>query len=516
MNMRKINKVLGLIAIAMLALTVSCTKDFDDINTNKNAPTAELAAPDMLLTNAIESMTDRVHDIWLGGEIGSCWVQHLAKVQYTDEDRYIPRVGVINAVWSSFYAASGNDVALIIEIAKKRQHDNYLGVAYVLHAYIMSVITDLWGDVPYSEAFKAKLGIVSPKYDTQESIYRSLIAKLDSANTLLNPSGAKIEGDILYKNDIAKWKKFANSLRLRLLLRMSKKDAAFVTQEMTKMIVTNAADYPIFTSNADNAALKYLGSYPNNNPINENRKTRDDHRVSKTLIDFMWTNNPYVDWRVMVYANLSEGGSDYVGLPNGLTSAKAAAYLGNGLKMTSKLGDYFTKADAPGMLMSYAELLFILSEATQKGYITGGTTTAQEYYEAAIAASYEQFGTEIVKLGADIFGNPSNLTVQDYIDDYLANGDGAWDFDGDGDPLPEIGYQKWLAMFDQGLQAWFEWRRTGYPTLTPAEDGVNNGKIPVRLFYPSDEGARNATNLKEAVQRQGADDLNTLVWWAKN
>ncbi|MDI3526437.1 MAG: hypothetical protein PWR03_620 [Tenuifilum sp.] len=514
--MKRIKYLLGFSVVALISLSVSCTKDFEEINTNKNAPTTELAAPNMLLTNAIESMTDRVHDIWLGGEIGSCWVQHLAKVQYTDEDRYVPRVSVINSVWSSFYAASGNDVATIIELAKDRGHDNYLGVGYVLQAYIMSVVTDLWGDVPYSEAFKAKMGIVSPKYDTQESIYRTLIAKLDSANILLDPNGAEIEGDILYGNDISKWKKFANSLRLRLLLRMSKKDEAFVTQEMTKMVVTNAADYPIFESNNDNAALKYLGSSPNNNPINENRKTRDDHRVSKTIIDFMWTNNPYVDWRVMVYANLSEGGGDYVGLPNGLTSAKAAAYLGNGLKMTSKLGDYFTKADAPGMLMSYAELLFILSEATQKGYITGGSVSAQQYYEDGIAASYEQFGNEIVSLGNEIFGNPANMTIQDYISNYLTSGDGAWDYNGDGNPLPEIYYQKWLAMFDQGLQAWFEWRRTGYPVLTPAEDGLNDGKIPIRLYYPSDESARNNENLKEAVQRQGTDDLNTPVWWATN
>ncbi len=512
--MRKINIRVGLIVVALLSLAISCTKDFEDINTNKNAPTTELAAPNMLLTNAIESMTDRVYDIWLGGEIGSCWVQHLAKVQYTDEDRYIPRVSVINAVWSSFYAASGNDVATLIDIAKARGHNNYLGVGYVLQAYIMSVVTDLWGDVPYSEAFKAKMGIVSPKYDTQQSIYESLIAKLDSANTLLVEAGPKIEGDILYGNDITKWKKFANSLRLRLLLRMSKKNETFVTDQMTNMLVTSATNYPIFESNADNAALKYLGSYPNNNPINENRKTRDDHRVSKTLIDFMWTNNPYVDWRVMVYANLSEGGNDYVGLPNGLTSAKAAAYMGNGLKMTSKLGDYFTKADAPGMLMSYAELMFILSEATLKGYITGGSVTAQQYYEDGIKASYEQFGNEIVTLGEEIFGNPSSLTVQDYINDYMANGDGAWGFYGDN--LYEIGYQKWLAMFDQGIQAWFEWRRTGFPVLTPAEDGVNDGKIPVRLFYPSDEGARNNANLQEAIQRQGTDDLNTLVWWATN
>lgn len=513
--MKKIIKyTIGLALVALLPLAYSCTKDFEEINTNDNAPTADKAAPDMLLTNAVESLTDRVHDIWLGGEIGSCWVQHLAKVQYTDEDRYVPRIAVINTVWSSLYAASGNDVDIMIKVAKARQHDNYLGVAYVLKAYITSVITDLWGDVPYTEAWKASQGITSPVYDSQNSIYRDLIAKLDTANMLLDPTGSDIEGDILYANDISKWKKFANSLRLRLLLRMQAKDATYAGGIMTNMLVTNAADYPLFESNADNAALKYLGSAPNNNPINENRKTRDDHRVSKTIIDFMWTNNPNVDWRVMVYANLSEGGSDFVGLPNGLTSAKAAAYLGNGLKMTCKLGDYFTAANAPGMLMSYAELQFILAEIVQRNLVVGAPHTAQEYYEAGVSASYEQYGDQIVELGADLFGNPGTLTAQDYVADYFTNSDGGWGYYGD--PLYEIAYQKWLAMFDQGIQAWFEWRRTGVPVLTPAEDGLNGGKIPVRIYYPSDEYARNGVNVNTAVQGQGADNLNTLVWWATN
>lgn len=502
----------GLALVTMLTLTFSCTKDFEEINTNKNAPTQELAAPDMLLTNAIESLTDRVYNIWLGHEIGSCWVQHMAKVQYTDEDRYIPRVSVINAAWGSLYSASGYDVNTIIQIAKTRGHDNYRGVGYVLKAYIASLISDLWGNVPYTEAWRGVEGITLPKYDTQESIYRDIIAKLDTANTLLKTTGKAIEGDILYKNDIAKWKKFANSLRLRLLLRMSKKDEAFVTQEMTKMLVTSPADYPIFTSNDDNAALQYLGSAPNNNPINENRKTRDDHRVSKTIIDIQWTNNSWVDWRVTVYANLPDGGGWYQGLPNGLTSAKAAAYMGNGLKATSKLGDYFTRPETPGMLMSYAELNFILAEAVQKGYVTGSTTTAQQYYEAGIAASYHQFEPDIVNNAINILGEPETTTIQDLIDNYMAN-DGAWDA---ANALEKIATEKWLAMFDQGLQAWFEWRRTGYPALTPAEDGVNGGKIPVRLYYPSDESARNKANLDEAVARQGADDLNTLVWWATN
>jgi hypothetical protein len=512
-------KLLAVI-VTLLFTAVSCTQDFEEINTNTNNPGTDKAAPDMLLTNAIESMTDRVHEIFLGHEMGSGWVQHMAKVQYTDEDRYVPRIGVINNTWSSFYAANGMDAHTMIKVAEERGHDSYKGVGLVVKCYIMSVLTDLFGDVPYTEAFRASAadgGILSPAYDTQESIYTDLIAKLDEANTLIKVNGPAINGDILYNNDLLKWKKFANSLRLRLLLRMSDRNSTLVTNEMTKMLVTNAADYPIFTSNADNASLAYLGSSPNNNPINENRKTRDDHRVSATLIDIMYTNNVFVDWRVVAYAELAEGPQDFVGLPNGLTSAKAAAYNGNGLKNTSKLGSTFTAATAPGVLMTYAELQFILAEAVQRNFITGSTVTAQQYYTNGIAASYNEYASVITSKVRSLWGatNCTNWfgaatpTIDQVITHYMNNG-GAWNA---ANALQKIRTERWIAMFGQGLQAWFEWRRTNTPVLVPAEDGMNGGKIPVRVYYPSDESARNKANLDAAVARQGADDLNTRVWW---
>jgi len=501
--------------VGLFVMVSSCTKDFEEINTDKNNPSTDLAAPEMLLTNIIESSCDRTHEIFLGHEMGNCWIQHMAKVQYTDEDRYIPRASVINTSWNSFFVASGMDAATMYKVAAKKQHDNYKGVALVMKVYITSVLTDLYGDIPYSEAWRGGVtegGIVSPKFDTQESIYRDIVKKLDTANMLLDSHGKDIGGDIMFNNDITKWKKFANSMRMRLLMRMSAKDKPYVTAELTKM-VANPTKYPVFESNADNAELIYLGSAPNNNPINENRKTRDDHRVSKTLVDIMWNDNPNVDYRIAVYANMPSAGGYWEGLPNGLTSAKALAYKGNGLSKTSKIGDYFTEASAPGVFMSYAELQFILAEGVERGLITGAPKTAKEYYEAGIYGSYRQYASVILtKSKAASIGVKTNWTVDSLAADYIAKGGAAWDAT---KALKKIGTEKWLATFEQGLQSWFEWRRTGYPVLTPAEDGMNGGKIPVRVNYPSDEYATNPSSVAAAVSVQGPDDLNTKVWWNK-
>lgn len=509
--MKRIINIKFLTALVVLfVMASSCTKDFEEINTDPNNPSTELAAPDMLLTNVLEVSCDRTYEIFLGHEMGNCWVQHMAKVQYTDEDRYIFRPGVVNNSWSSFYASSGMEAATMYKVAVARQHDNYAAVAMIMKVYITSVLTDLFGDIPYSEAWRAGVadgGIVNPKYDTQESIYRDIIAKLDTANTMLNPDGKEVGGDIMYAGDITKWKKFANSMRLRLLLRMSSKDAAFVTAEMTKM-VGDPATYPVFESNEDNAQLVYLGSAPNNNPINENRKTRDDHRVSKTVIDMMWVNNPNMDYRVTVYANKPSAGGNWEGMPNGLTSSKALAYLGNGLSKTSKIGNYFTEATCPGVFMSYAELQFILAEGVERGLITGAPKTAEEYYVEGIHGSYHQYAEQIIENSAAYFEG----TIDEFADDYIANGGAGWDSE---NALERIATEKWLAMFEQGLQSWFEWRRTGFPVLVAAEDGANDGKIPVRVPYPTDEYATNPTNVKAAVAIQGTDDLNTRVWWNK-
>lgn len=511
----KIIRIAGIAVLisAFLFIFNGCTKNFEEINTDPDNPTVDQAAPDMLLTDAIEVLTDRVQEIFFGEEMGNCWVQHQAKVQYTDEDRYIYRPSVVNTAWTSLYANSGMDVQTLYNVAVERQHANYQGVALILKAYIVSLITDLWGPVPYSQAWTGAT-TVNPAYDSQESIYRDLILKLEEANLLLDPAGTEISGDILYNGDITKWKKFGNSLKLRLLLRMSGRDDAFAAAEMSK-ILNNPDTYPIFESNDDNAALQYLGSAPNNHPWNENRKTRDDHRVSKTLIDLMWTNSPWIDWRVAIYAD-PDGNNTYEGMPNGLTSSQAASYNENGIKNTCKVGAYFTTATCPGMLMSFAELKFILAEAAFKNYITpGGNDVAGVYYLEGIYGSYNQFGDALIEAAYNSPATPAfpdTWTADSLAADFLAS-DASLQWD-PSKGMELIGIQKWAAMYDQGLQAFIEWRRIGFPVLTPAVEGMNNGKVPIRFPYPTDEYAVNPVNVGAGTTLLGGpDDLNTPVWW---
>ncbi len=517
---RKILYYLAANLMVLMLFSSGCTKDFEEINTNPNSPGIAQSSPSMLLTGAIESMTDRVHEIFFGHEMGSCWVQHMAKVQYPDEDRYIPRMGVINNTWNSFYAASGYDIKTLIGIADATANDSYKAVGLILKCYLTSILTDEFGDIPYTEAWHGseEAPILSPVYDTQESIYTALIADLKTANELLSEDGPEIEGDILFGNDLMAWKKFANSLQLRLLMRRS--DRVAPTTDMTT-IFGNAVTYPVFESNDDNAALMYLGSNPNNHPINENRKTRDDHRVSNTIIDYLYTDAPSPDYRVSVYAELSANTHDYVGLPNGMLAADALNYLGNGQAETSKIGSYFSAAGAPGMLMSYAELMFIKAEAAKRGFIPGGDAVAEDAYHDGIRASWDQYnadGTFTAKLTAVWrstfigWGMGATEDIYEYAWQDFMDWGGTYDYVAS-TGLQQIYTQKWIAMFDQGIQAGFEWRRTNVPVLTPAVAGMNEGKIPVRSYYPSDEYGRNPTNVAAAVTRQGTDDMNTRVWW---
>lgn len=500
----------SLFALAITgAMTTSCTKDFKEINTDPNTAPVELAGPNYLLTNATESMVDLIQGIGLGHEFGSCWAQHMAKVQYTDEDRYIPRVSTINGVWSSFYASSGNDIDAMISAAKVKKDARYEGIGIVMRSYIVSILTDIYGDVPFEQAWKTVDGIASPVYSTQADVYATLIADLDYANSILDEAASDVDGDILYGGNIGSWKKFANSLRMRLLIRQSAK--VDPTTELTKMM-SDPTMYPIFDGSSEQAELQYLSDAPNNAPLVENRKTRDDHRVSKTLVDYALYDN--ADWDSRIFAYAEPGPAGYPeGLPNGLTSAKAGDYNGGGLLNTSAMGEYFTTGTPKGVLMSYSELQFILAEAAHKNYIGGGEVAAEAYYTEGYESSYYYY-EEMINDGIEkIWGSRWAEFGTDTDDDVIAWHAYAFAYDpANADEL--IATQKWAAMFDQGLQAWIEYNRTGFPVLLPGEDAVLD-QVPSRLTYPLDEYSRNTANVEAAVSGlTGGDKLTSKVWWA--
>ncbi|AQG78699.1 SusD/RagB family nutrient-binding outer membrane lipoprotein [Spirosoma montaniterrae] len=498
-----------LFSILALLLVTSCDNQFEEINNNPNVPTQ--VSPDLLLAGVLRnSINDQVGEAW---GIGNIVIQHTAKIQFVNEDRYL--WGERNGVWNSVYGNMRN-VQNIIDLATTNKQNNYLGVALVLKSWLFSMATDAYGDIPYTDATKAKSeGVYAPKYDTQEAIYAGILADLTRANDLLGTSTEVIAGDILFGGgtaSIARWKKLANSLRIRALMRISNKRNVGADLQT---IVADKAKFPIMEANADNAALTYQASAPNQWPLYGSRVgSFDEFRASKSLVDRLSALN---DPRLPVFARPVErpsqpGRVEFVGVPNGLGDTPALNFNG-GPQGVSRVGLPFAclvcSSPAPvpnvarGLLMTYAEVQFLLAEAREKNLITTGS--AETYYLNGIRANMDYYRA-IVPAEYGINVTPS----ADYFTQPAVAYTGTTQ-----QKLEKIGTQKWVALLFNGLEAWFDWRRTGIPTVTPGPDNLNNNRVPVRYIYPQSEQALNAANRAEAVARQGTDDINTAVWWDK-
>ncbi|UYZ63269.1 SusD/RagB family nutrient-binding outer membrane lipoprotein [Hymenobacter weizhouensis] len=481
-------KKLALILPMVLALG-ACEQDFDEINTNTND--AEVGTPSLILTNAQRSNVTRYWDVEANMDGGLLIVQHWAKIQYTNEDRYAFRTGSYQNIWDGFYAGGLQDFNKVISLGQEQDHKGYQAVGLIMRSWLFSLLTDMYGDIPYSEALRLQEGSASPKYDKQEDVYRGLLTDLKTAADMINSNTPAVQGDIMYGGSMMQWKKFANSLRLRLAMRVADADAALARTHAAEVLNSGVH----FTSNIDNAQVVYLSTtFPNNNPVHENRKTRDDHRISKTIVDKLTTLK---DPRLLVYADSvvlhRPGRSWFVGVQNGLTNTQAATL---GLDSTSLVGDYFRRETAPAVIMTYAEVLFFKAEAIARGFVSNGVAATE--YQNAIRASMSQFGIADAAAVTTYLAQPSVVyNAANY--------------------KQSIGEQKWIALFGQGLEAWSEWRRLDYPQLTVARNPVAaaGGRIPVRFIYPAQEQSLNQTNYNEAVARQGADRLTTKLWWDK-
>jgi hypothetical protein len=393
--------------------------------------------------------------------------------------------------WNSYYAIL-RDVNNLETLAIQARHDNYQGIAMVLRVFLFSVLTDSYGDIPFSEVGKAKSeGILQLKYDPQKDIYEKLISDLAVANSKLGSRNGVIDGDILYQGQFLKWKKFANSLRIRLLMRTEKRDAS-IGAKITQMI-NNPAEFPLFESNVDNAALRYLPDFPNQWPMFPQRPADlRERKLSETLEKRLKSLR---DPRLAVLAaptpaSVAAGAPDYVGVPNGLTQGLGARFNG-GSAFQSEVGRdfYYEPNRVPGILMHYSELMFLLAEASQKRIIVG---SAPDYYNKGVQAAFSLYNVPI-----------GSYLQQPGIGYEPANG------------LGQIATQKWISLFYVGLEAWFDWRRTGLPAVVPGPANVNNNRVPVRMQYPILEQSLNNKYYTEALARQGADDINTSMWLLK-
>jgi hypothetical protein len=510
-----IKKLFTAILILQLGWIASCTGDFEEINSNPNSP--EVVPSSLLLPTVIRSTAGQVAGQAWG--IGNVVMQYTAKIQFTNEDRY--NWGPFGNPYGTFYN-SMRDLNNIIQISEPLGQNNYVGIAKVLRAFQFSFMTDAYGELPYSEATLAKEGINYPVFDSQEAIYEGILRELREANELLGSSNEAVRGDILFGGDIAKWKKFANSLRLRALMRISlRKDPSVEMQQ----ILANPAQFPIFTGNNDHALLQHLPDVPNQHDLFTTRSgSFDEYRLSKNMeLTLKDLNDP----RLFAYAqptNDSGAGiigdeQDYQGVPNGLSDEEALQYSPSGdparggSNFISRVGLLWScnqctpLANPVGyqtILMNYSELQFILAEAREKGFINTGS--AEEYYLNGVNASFDYYESRYrlinlpqiadrLQVGSEYFNQP---TVS-----YTGTQQ---------EKLAKIGTQKWLSLYFSGLENWYDWRRTGYPEIIPGPAAFEPN-VPRRFMYPSSVQALNEDNYRAAISRQGEDRISTRVWW---
>lgn len=478
--MKKLNY---LFIISVLLLLSNCTKDFEAINTNPNQP--EVVTPNLILSSVISNtVSTNATTGWNNGNIVS---QLTAKINFTGFDRY--DWGSETGLWNHYYG-NLSEIEQILQISRNEATKNtsYEGIALVLRSWIYSNLTDNWGNVPFSEAIKGQTeGNFKAVYDSQEDIYTGILEDLVTAETLLELGQPIQGGDLLYNGDLMKWRKLTNSLRLRYLMRVSKR--MDVSLEM-QLIVTNGI---IFNGNDDNAVLKYTAtSQVDSWPISNGRIGGfDEHRLSQTsenvLKDF--EDNRLYNW-FQPTDNKDDDPDLFVGMPNGLSEDNASTFNGgaNNVSRVNQSFFYNSPNSVQAALMQYSEVQFILAEAAQKGLIDGDAAT---FYENGIIASFDYWNTN-----------------QD-IEQYLSQEGVAYNGD-----LETIMVQKWLASFLVGFEGWYDYRRTGLPSfIIPGQDNVNGDKVPVRFLYPDEEQTLNTENYQNAVDNMGGDDINIKGWW---
>lgn len=474
----------------MIGLLGGCTEGWVELNSDPNNP---VDVPAMnILTYVERAACASMFGTGSMQNTGS-YAGHTAKIQYIDESRYEERDGTFNGMWSAIMGYQV-DISKIIEKAQEEGNTNLEGIALVLRAWLFHNMTDYWGAIPMTEGAKGEEGIIQPSYDSQQAVYSSLLTMLDNANTMLTADvGIVTKADILFGGDIMAWRKFANSLHLRIAIRMSNVDQATAAAEISK-IVSSATTYPIFTNNDDMAALQWDGvSY--REPWMANSTGRDDHAMAKKLVDDMLAIN---DPRLPEYAHPATADGVYRGVIVGISEADEASFQ---LADISRVGTrYRDTPDGYSYIMRYSEMLFILAEAYERGLATGD---AQATYEAGITASLEEHGVDAAGIAA-----------------YLLESDVAWD-DATGamgySNLQKVQYQKWISLFKQGNEAWAETRRTDVPVLpqAPGSPYITNGftRPPFRWQYPVDEYTYNKT-VVEAQDDGIVDNFWGLqMWW---
>lgn len=474
---------LSLALVTGLFLASACDiTDFGDTNVNPNATTVPITSA--LLTNSITQVfnASSIRDVTAGA-----YAQYVAATQYTEATLYT----FSNPAWDGVFAGPLYDLQNIINnntdpatapvVAVNGSNANQIAVSRILKAYRYWCLTDDYGDIPYTGALKGEAQVA---YDNQADIYKDLFKELKEAVAQFD-GGLAAKGDILYGGDIAKWKKFANSMRLIMALRISKADATLGKAEAASAIAAG-----VIESNADNAVISWPGGAFKNSWFNlyDGRK---DWAISDVITTAMSNLN---DPRLFKFATPNNKG-EIVPMPYGLTRDLAIAYTNQHPDFSFILDAGMRAQNSPEFILTAGHVFLARAEAAQLGWTSESAATM---YSNGIKASWQQWGAfDQAKFDAYMQADGVSLAA--------------------GSPEAKIGLQRWLAFYPNGSQGWYEWRRTGYPALTPTQYATNSSKqIPVRYAYPATEPNLNGAAYQAAVGRlTGGDTQDAKVWWDK-
>lgn len=527
-------KLLYIIIASGVALS-SCNK-FGDVNVDTEGIDKGRMDYRLVFTNVQQYAYGTEYEAWRNGMIYiSTMLQHTASVQgYWAGDKYTYNADYNAAYWDRMYPNGIRDVVDLME--NWRDNEDYYAefqMARILKVVLFHRMTDLYGDIPYSEAgLGFHKNIEYPKYDTQQTIYLDMLKELKESAENLNGKTSSIgAADIIYQGNVAKWQKFAYSLMLRLGMRLSKVDV-----DAAKTWVNTAVAGGLFASNADNAMVLHANAVTSNNTSNPFGKiyVHEDpnaYRMSEFFVDLLKdTQDPRLRFLATVVkdptikvddSRFSKGDtavSKQLGMPNGYdllngtTDIKKyplfpdkAGLTKDSLNMYSVTNRYtYGRIDAPTFIVTHAENQLLLAEAAYRGWITAGT--AKSYYEAGVTAAMKQFSAFAT---ATIDVNISDAAIQNYLAKNPYN---------DAKALEQINTQYYINTFSDEYESFSNWRRSGYPVLTPVNyvGNVTGGTIPRRFTYKVAEASINGDNYNEAVGRMtGGDRMTSRVWWDK-
>ncbi|WP_310391986.1 SusD/RagB family nutrient-binding outer membrane lipoprotein [Hymenobacter sp.] len=519
------------LAVAALLLSGGCTKDFEDINTNPSTYNQATFDANYLLTTAqlgYAGSTDFAYDTWRANLIySSTMMQGMSTVlSYWAGDKYLLNEAYTAAYWGGTtvgaYVEQVKPITDLVESTRgKDKYKNLHQIGRIMRALIMERITDLYGDVPYTEAGQGYYkGIITPKYDKQQDIYADLLKEVDEATAALDPAADLATGDVFYKGNVAQWQRLGNTLLLRMAMRLTKADP-----DKAKLYATQVQGKTM-RDNGDNAYVLHdvAGSR-----VTQNRNSQillgdgglENYYVkwSKTFIDYLKnTNDPRLAKVAVTKLYLTEGGKTQnpaavstpavqKGLPNGKDLSGRAGFDVSGDPSFTGFPDYSSpspgmiKRTGPTFVLTYGESELLLAEAAQRW---GLGNAAQRYASGVTAAitCLSQYDPALAVPDADA----SAYLVANPYD--AAKG------------LEQINTQYWVLTNTllNFYESWANWRRSGFPALTPVvfPNNATNGQIPRRFPYPTSEITSNPVNYQAASGAvAGGDNLSGRVYWDK-